>query len=163
MGGVLFLAGQAFVASAFLQGASNARATIPAGPAWFYVYRIDILGAGRLEGTFEDVAGRTVDMYVFAARDFPVYEFVGLGNSLYRTQGTAGSFAVGLPGSGTYYLVFDHGTGNEEAPQEVRVSYRLRGIEPEFLQAGLAFVVPGILAVAFGLKVRSRVRPGPAA
>lgn len=157
MGGVLFLTGQGVLASAFLQGAQGATASIPAGPAWYYVYRIDVLGPGRLAGTFEDVGGRVVDVQVFAERQYRSYEFIGLGYSLFSTRGSAGSFTVDLPGTGTYYLVFDHGAGFEGASQDVRVSYRLLGVEPDFLLAGAAFAAAGIGAVALGLR-RPRLR-----
>jgi hypothetical protein len=72
--------------------------------------------------------------------------------------GASGSFSANLPGSGTYYLVLAHGTGFEYSGQAVRVSYRVTGIQPEFLGIGLPFVAAGIVGVAFGLRARARRR-----
>lgn len=158
VGGVLFLSGQAVLASAFFHGIEGATASIPAGPAWYYVYPIDVVGPGRLTVSFEDVAGSVVDVHVFGAREYLAYEFVGLGNGLFSGRASAGSFAVDLPGTGTYYLVFDHGEGFEGVIQDVRVSLRLLGVEPGFLRGGAVFAGVGIVAVGLGLRLR---RPSP--
>ena len=151
IGGVLFLSGQAFLAGSFLQGTQGTVATIPAGPAWFYVYEIKVLGSSRMSGQFADLAGDVVNLYVFGERQYEVYAFIGLGRSLFSANGSSGSFVIDLPTSGTYYLVFAHGAGSEDSAQDVRVSYRVAGIEPEFMGVGVPLIAIGIAGVSVGL------------
>ena len=160
IGGVLFLSGQGFLAGSFLQGTQGTVATIPAGPAWFYVYEIKVLGSGRMSGQFADLAGDVVNLYVFGERQYEVYAFIGLGRSLFSANGSSGSFAIDLPASGTYYLVFAHGAGSEDSAQDVRVSYRVAGIEPEFMGVGVPLIAIGIAAVSLGLWRRDRQARG---
>jgi len=142
IGGVLFLSGQGFLAASFLQGTQGTVATIPAGPAWFYVYEIKVLGSSRMSGQFADLAGDVVNLYVFGERQYEVYAFIGLGRSLFSANGSSGSFAIDLPSSGTYYLVFAHGAGSE----------------PEFIGLGSALIAPGVALVGLGLRIRERGR-----
>src|SRR5439155_11165855 len=76
----------------------------------------------------------------------------------FSVNGSFGSFSTDLPSSGTYYLVFAHGVGSEESAQDVRVSYRVAGIEPEFIGVGLGLIAPGIILVGVGLWIRERRR-----
>ena len=156
IGGVLFLSGQGFLAASFLQGTQGTVATIPAGPAWFYVYEIKVLGSSRMSGQFADLAGDVVNLYVFGERQYEVYAFIGLGRSLFSANGSSGSFAIDLPGSGTYYLVFAHGAESENSAQDVRVSYRVAGIEPEFIGVGIPLIGAGTASVGVGLWRRDR-------
>ena len=156
IGGVLFLSGQGLLSASFLQGTQGAVATIPPGPSWFFVYQIKVLGSSRVSGQFADLAGDVVNLYVFGERQYEVYAFIGLGRSLFSANGSAGSFAIDLPASGTYYLVFAHGAGSEDSAQDVRVSYRVAGIEPEFMGVGAPLIAIGIAAVGIGLWRRDR-------
>ena len=156
VGGVLFLSGQALLAASFLQGAQGTVATIPAGPTWFFPYHIKVLGSSRVSGQFADPAGGVVNLYVFGETQYEWYAFIGLGQSLFSTNGSSGTFAIDLPSSGTYYLVFAHGAGSEDSRQEVRVSYRVAGIEPEFIGVGVPLIAIGIAGVGVGLWWRDR-------
>ena len=160
VGGVLFLSGQALLAASFLQGSQGTVATIPAGPNWFYPYHIKVLGSSRVSGQFADLAGGVVNLYVFGESQYEWYAFIGLGQSLFSANGSSGTFAFHLPSSGTYYLVFAHGAGSEESRQEVRVSYRVAGIEPEFLGVGVPLIAIGIAGVGVGLWWRDRQARG---
>ena len=109
-----------------------------------------------MSGQFADLTGGVVNVYVFGETQYEWYAFIGLGQTLFSANGSSGTFAIDLPSSGTYYLVFAHGTGSEESRQEVRVSYRVAGIEPEFITVGSALIAPGIALVAVGLWIRER-------
>jgi hypothetical protein len=156
LGGILFLSGQALFAASFFQGADGAVAMIPAGPTWAYVYEIKVLGASRVFGQFADPAGGLVDLFVFEQAQYERFHFDGTGTSLSSARGASGSFSVSLPVSGTYYLVLAHGAGFEYSGQAVHVSYRVAGIQPEFLGIGLPFVAVGIVGVGLGLRARTR-------
>src|SRR3990170_5996388 len=104
-GGILFLAGQGLLASSMLPGVQSVTATIPAGPEWFYVYPIQVLGHGRVEGRFADQAGLPVDFFVFAKSQYDEYAFVGLSEAIFAGQGAGVEFSVDLPTSGEYYIV----------------------------------------------------------
>ncbi len=158
VGGVLFLSGQALLAASFLQGTQGTVATIPAGPTWFYPYHIKVLGSSRVSGEFADPAGGVVNLYVFGEKQYELYAFIGLGQSLFSANGSSGTFAIDLPSSGTYHIVFAHGAGSEDSEQDVRVSYRVAGIEPGFIGVGVALIAPGIAFVGVGLWIRERGR-----
>jgi len=156
VGGVLFLSGQALLAASFLQGTQGTVATIPPGPAWFYVYPIKVIGSSRMSGQFAALAGDVVNVYVFGEKQYELYAFIGWGYGLFSVNGSSGSFATDLPTSGTYYLVLAHGHGSENSAQDVRVSYRVAGIEPEFITVASALIAPGISLIAIGLWMRER-------
>ena len=114
-----------------------------------------------MSGQFADLAGDVVNLYVFGERQYEVYAFIGLGRSLFSANGSSGSFAIDLPGSGTYYLVFAHGAGSEDSAQDVRVTYRVAGIEPEFIGVGLPLIAVGIAGVGVALWRRDRQAKDP--
>src|SRR5207245_10595497 len=103
-----------------------------------------------------DLAGDVVNLYVFGERQYQVYAFIGLGRSLFSTNGSSGSVAIDLPSSGTYYLVSAHGAESENSAQDVRVSYRVAGIEPEFIGVGIPLIGAGTAGVGVGLWRRDR-------
>src|SRR3989442_15144416 len=156
VGGVLFLSGQALLAASFLQGTQGTVATIPPGPSWFYVYQIRVIGSSRMSGQFAAPAGDVVNLSVFGEKQYELYAFIGWGSGLFSVNGSSGSFVTDLPSPGTYYLVLAHGHGSENSPQDVRVSYRVAGIEPEFITVGSGLIAPGIAVVALGLWMRER-------
>jgi hypothetical protein len=156
VGGVLFLSGQGLLAASFLQGTQGTLARIPPGPTWFFVYQIKVLGSSRMSGQFAALAGDVVNLYVFGEKQYELYAFIGWGSGLFSVNGSSGSFATDLPSSGTYYLVLAHGHGSENSLQDVRVSYRVAGIEPEFITVGSGLIAPGIALVALGLWMRER-------
>jgi hypothetical protein len=116
------------------------------------VYEIKVLGAGRVFGQFADPAGGLVNLFVFGAAEYDRFVREGTSPSLSSAGGTSGSFSADLPGSGTYCLVLAHGDGFQVSGQSVRVSYRVAGIQPEFLGIGLPFVAAGIVGVGLGLR-----------
>ena len=159
LGAALFLAGQAVLATSFFPPTRGGAVTVLAGPNWYYVFEIHVLGAGRVSVAYEELSGRVVDVHVFPASQYRVFAFIGLGYALYSEQGTSGSFTVDLPQGGTYHLVVDHGSGFEETRQDVRLTYRVAGIEPAFLLVGLGMVAAGIGFVVLDMKWAPRLRP----
>lgn len=159
LGAALFLAGQAVLATGSFPPTRGGAVTIQAGANWFYVVEIHLLGSGRVTVAYEELSGRVVDVHVFPASQYRVYAFIGLGYALYSEQGTSGDFAVDLPQAGAYYLVVDHGSGFEETQQDVRLTYRVAGIDPDFLFVGLGMVAAGIGFVVLDLKWAPRLRP----
>jgi len=156
VGGVLFLSGQALLAASFLQGTQGTVATIPPGPAWFYMYQIKVIASSRMSGQFAALAGDVVNLYVFGEKQYELYAFIGWGHGLFSVNGSSGSFAIDLPSAGTYFLVLAHGPGSENSAQDVRVSYRVAGIEPEFITVASGLIAPGIALVGLGLWMRER-------
>ena len=109
-----------------------------------------------MAGQFAALAGDVVNLYVFGEKQYELYAFIGWGNGLFSVNGSSGSFATDLPSSGTYYLVLAHGHGSENSAQDVRLSYRVAGIEPDLVGVGTALIAPGIALVGLGLWIRER-------
>jgi hypothetical protein len=149
----LFLGGQALLASSFLHRVDPTTATIPAG-AWFHVFEVQVLGGARIEGQFQDLEGRGVQVLVLAQEAYETYALTGVAEGLYSIEGISGRFLATLPASGTYYLVFAHAMGSEFADQEILVSFRILGVQADFLAAGLLLIVPGIGSTGIGLRAR---------
>jgi hypothetical protein len=109
------------------------------------VYEIKVLGAGRVFGQFADPAGGLVNLFVFVAAEYDRFVREGTSPSLSSAGDTSGSFSV-----------LAHGDGFQVSEQSVRVSYRVAGIQPEFLGIGVPFVAAGIVGVGLGLRARAR-------
>lgn len=161
LGGLLVLIGLGLTAAAVLPGTTAETVTIPPGAGWYYYYEFDLLGTGGVRGSYSVVSTTSVNVFVFTQSQFSAYTSSGSTSSLWASPGaSSGSFDVSLPGSGKYYLVFEHAAGTEAVEQEVEVTVTVSGVTPTLLAGGIGLTIIGvILAVVGTLRKRKATAP----
>src|SRR5437867_2292715 len=144
VGAILLLAGVAALASSFQPLTDSATITIPSGAQWYYAYDFSLLANGHVSGSFQERTGGTVDVYVFTDAQYQAYDGGGSPQPLFSTAGSSGQLDVALPGSDTFHLVFDHGSGYDAVQQDVEVVITVSGIGPP------SYFIAGIVALGIG-------------
>lgn len=115
-----------------------------------------MLGSARVDLQFSELGGGVVDVHVFPASQYRMYAFIGLGYALFAAAESSGTFEIRIPTSGARYLVLDHGQGFEESIQDVRVAFRLVGMNPDLLLYGIAFTAVGAVLVLLDRRQKGR-------
>jgi len=156
LGGVLRLAGQALVVSSFLPITRGGTVTIPAGPNWYYAFELDVLLSGRVDLQFSELGGGVVDVRVFPASEYRVFAFIGRGYALFTASDSSAPSRFSFRRGGSWYLVLDHGQGFEESIQDVRIAFRLAGVNPDLLLYGGAFTAIGAVLVLLDRRQKGR-------
>ncbi len=156
IGGIALVIGVASLALGYLPSTATDRMTIPSGPNWYVVIDVPIVGGGYLSGNFQELAGGSVNVYVFTGAQYRDYDAGAYSGALFTTRGSSGQLSVGLPGSDTFHLVFDHATGYEAFQQDVRVTTTVTGMRPVALGRGLVATAIGLTLMGIGLYKRNR-------
>jgi hypothetical protein len=157
VGGVLTLTALPLLVSS-LDTSAAATTTIPAGP-WRMSYYFNLLGSGSLRGNFQETTGGSLNLFVLTEAQYNSYQSGTDGGSLLSVLSSrGGSFGVVLPGSGTYYLVADHGTDSFAIAQEIQFVVQVRGINPTTFLVGVGLVAAGVVFVFWGAR-RRRTNP----
>ncbi|HEX9341810.1 MAG TPA: hypothetical protein VF992_11675 [Thermoplasmata archaeon] len=162
LGAIFLLGGIGGLAYSAVPTTDSSTVTIPSGADWYYVYDFPLVTGGHLTGSFEEVAGGTVDVFVFTDTQYKAYDGGGAAQPLSATSGSSGQLDVALPGWDTFHLIFDHGAGYDATQQDVRVEITVSGIGPPiFVFGGIVALVLGVvfLAVAAAMKRRERRAP----
>jgi hypothetical protein len=153
VGGVLTLTAFPLLVSS-LDTSAAATTTIPAGP-WRMSYYFNLLGSGSLRGNFQETTGGSLNLFVLTEAQYNSYQSGTDGGSLLSVLSSrGGSFGVVLPGSGTYYLVADHGTDSFAIAQEIQFVVQVRGINPTTFLVGVGLVAAGVVFVVWGTLTR---------
>ncbi len=153
VGGVLSLAAMPLIVSSLATSAA-ANTTIPAGARWFMSYYFNVLGSGTLRGNFEETTGGSLNLFILTEAQYNSYQSGEDGGSLYSLLSSrGGSFGVALPGSGTYYLVADHGMNSLAIAQEIHFVVQVRGINPTIFLVGIGLFGAGVAFVVLGARM----------
>ena len=147
LGGVLLLAGQALVVSSFVPMTRGGTVTIPAGPNWFYAFEFNALGPARIDRSSPRWAAASSTSASSRRRSTASTRSSDSGTPCSRRQSRPARSTSVVPTSGIWYLVLDHGQGLEESIQDVRVAFRLAGVNPDLLLYGGAFTTIGAVLV----------------
>jgi len=153
LAGILFIIG-VYVIYPPLPVSDNLAANIPTGN---YYYRItfSMVKANQISGTYSVTGGTTVNVYILTASQFDAYKASQSTSNLFQATGSSGSFGATVSTPGTYYLVFDHASNNNAA-QDLQITYLLGGWNPIFLGTGIALIVAGIALGILGNKQRQK-------
>jgi hypothetical protein len=153
VGGVLTLTALPLLVSS-LDTSAAATTTIPAGP-WRMSYYFNLLGSGTLRGNFQETTGGSLNLFVLTEEQYNLYQSGTDGGSLLSVLSSrGGAFGVALPGSGTYYLVADHGTDSFAIAQQIQFVVQVRGLNPTFFVVGVGLFAVGGVFVVWGTMTR---------
>lgn len=162
VGAILVFIGMGFTYAAITPWSGSETIQIPAGEGWYYYVEIQVLGGGSLEAEWEELAGREIGVWVLNRDGYTIYsQFGNVGTTgvLLHNQSAAGSLNLGLPGTGSFFLIFDHG-GNWSAPHGLWYAVRVAGVDPEALGEGMAMVAIGVVLM---LLPQRKLHPEPRA
>lgn len=157
LGGLLFIAG-IYVIYPAIPYTSNHTVSIPSGN-YFYQLGVSVTKGGHVSGTFSELSGNTVVLYVFNQAQYDAYRNGPVSGSMFQTSGNSGSFSVNIQSPGTYYIVLEHGASSANQVQSVQVSYVVDGMNTLYLVSGIGLLAAGILLSVLGYSRKRKVVP----
>lgn len=156
VGVVLALIGLAMTVYAIMPAEKTSTETIPAGAQYYVQWSVGGLMNGNVSLNFSVDTG-TVNVYVFDKANYNNYHdgnaFVPIA---YAPELPAGVFSLELPGSGQYYLVFDHGVNSQNIDQAVTVKVKVTGTSIMGLAIGVVLLVVGAILAIVGFIMRRK-------
>lgn len=156
VGVVLALIGLGMIVVAIMPGEKTSTETIPTGAQYYVSWNVGGLMNGNVSLNFSVDTG-TVNVYVFDKTNYDNYHnglaFVPIA---YAPDLPAGVFSLELPGSGQYYLVFDHGTNSQNIDQAVTVKVKVTGTSIMLLTIGVVLLVVGAILAVVGFIMRRK-------
>lgn len=146
VGAVVISVGITSTASAVLPGTLRNAGTIPAGADWYIYFELDLFLDGSVHVEYAETTGRTIDTFVYDRFQYNAYATGGFASSIRSVPNSArGSFDVSLPGSGKYFVVFDHGSGFEGVEQRIQATITISGIRPIPFAGGAVLLAIGAI------------------
>jgi hypothetical protein len=158
LGGILFIAG-IYVIYPGTPYTSNHTVSIPSGGNYFFQLGMSIQKGGHVGGTFSELSGNTIVLYLFNQAQYDSYRNGPVSGSMFQTSGISGSFSANVPSPGTYYIVLEHGASSVNQVQNVQVSYVIDGMNPVYLVSGLGLLAAGIILAVLGYARKRKVVP----
>lgn len=155
VGVVLALIGLAMIVYAILPASQTSSATILNGQGYYVRVEIGGLMNGHISGSYSVDAG-TVDFYILDKTNMNNYHNGGSYVPIQSSAGSSGDFALDLPDSGQYYLVFDHGLASQGIDQVVTVTLKTTGTSIMGLIVGVALLVVGAILALVGVMMRKK-------
>jgi hypothetical protein len=120
-------------------------------------YYFDLLGSGALHGNFQETTGGSLNLFVLTEAQYDSYRSGTDGGSLWSLWSSrGGSIDVGLPGSGRYYLVADHGMDSFAIAQDIHFDVQVRGINPTIFVVGFGLFAAGVAFAYWGARRRRK-------
>ncbi len=135
-------------------------ANIPSGANYYYQLAMDVRKGGHISGTFSELSGNTILLYVFNSAQYDAYRSGGsVLDSMFQTSGSTGSFSVAVLTPGTYYIILQHAASTANQAQNVQVSYTIDGMNLIYLGSGLGVLAAGLILAIFGYRRKRKVTP----
>lgn len=131
---------------------------IPAGADVYFVIEYQIDAGVHMMVTFAVNSPGTVDVFLFDAVQHDAY-YNGLsGGNVASASGATGGFDVYVPGTGLYYLAFDHGAGYENVDQGGQATIKSGDIAiiPSVAIGGAVLLIAGIALAVVGWRMKGK-------
>src|SRR5207244_13393849 len=90
-----------------------------------YLINFNVLKASNISGTFSEISGNSITLYIFNQQQQTAYQSCQTTDSMFSTSGSTGSFSASVLSPGNYYLVLEHGASFTDQVQNVQVSWVL--------------------------------------
>jgi hypothetical protein len=154
VGGILVIISLYFLFAGFM-GRSGDSFTIPEGEEWYYAMELNMDSGGYISVQYTESQGNPVDAYIFDSSAYSVYSFQGSASAITKRIGqSSGTISTTVPSAGSYYVVFDHGSGYENSAQSVSVILREAGLSYIPIIIGVCLLVAGIVVIIIGLRIQ---------
>lgn len=115
-------------------------------------YEFSVLAGGTVQGTFAEVNGTPVTVFVFNDADYNSYLKGANLTGLYTATGVNGAIDVSVPGWNTYHVVFEHTPAYNGTEQDVSLDLISTGLDPSFFLGGVAAMAIGLVLVVLGVR-----------
>jgi hypothetical protein len=158
IGGLLIIVG-VYLAIPPVPFTSSHTANLPSGGNYYYELGLQVGKGGHISGTFSELSGNTIVLYLFNSAQYGAYRSGSVYDSMFQTSGTTGSFSANVLTPGAYYIVLQHGANTANQAQNVQVSYTIDGMNLIYLGSGLGVLIVGLVLAAFGYRRKSKVTP----
>lgn len=135
--GLLLLYVSNFPGPVIVEGVETLK--IPDGAGWHSFFELEMLKGGHVALEYTEGADGVVNVFILSEENYGLYQDTGrVLSRLKGTSGSTGTFGLEIPNDGTYYLVFEHGTGFEAISQDIQVTYSFAGLRPNGPDGDLA-------------------------
>lgn len=126
--------------------------TIPAGEGYYWTWEVSFWLNGHLSGDFEVIGTGSVQVFVLTSDQYDEYAWdLVPSDSLDEVEGASGTFSADLPDTSSFYLAVNHDAGYDSVEQEVRMTFKVTGLDLTYLIIGVVILVVGaVLAVLSG-------------
>lgn len=118
---------------------------------------------GQVAGDFSETSGQLISFYVFDSQQHTAYQTQqGIPEALFSVAEVSSgnySVSVGLPGA--YYLVFAHGVGLGQIPQEINFTITIGGTNTLTLGTGVGAIAAGTASLVAGYNARRKAHLQP--
>jgi hypothetical protein len=132
--------------------------TVPSGQ--YYYFQLHVSNGGRVSGSFVEVQGLPLAVYVFNQQQYDEYKAFRTSTSLFSaTNLSQGTYEASISAPGNYYVVLDHALGYYSTPEQVSLTVSVDGTNlPYQVLESLAPIGAGLLVAAFFLRRRKNSR-----
>lgn len=126
-------------------------------PDQYYFVELNIFWDGRLFGNYRETAGRSLRLHIY-----DIQQFVGFTTEptspvgLFSTSGSLGTFSANLPMPGKYYVILEHGPGNEQTTQTFSLTIGLDGTNAVVLALGGGLIATGVIIAVVGYRAKKK-------
>ena len=154
---ILIIVGIVLIAWGLQPTRESDTVTIPAGDGYYWTWKISFWMNGHVSGDFEVVDGGPVQVFILTSDQFIEYSWdLAPSDSLFEVQGSSGTFSADLPDTSSYYLAVNHGIGYESIDQEVRITFKVTGLDLTFLIAGAIVLIIGVVSAVFSRRMKAK-------
>lgn len=120
-----------------------------------YLYiPLDVFWGGYVSTSYAESSGRSLVLYVFTNDQFVSFTTQFSAPFLASTIGSSGSFSANFPAPGKYYLVIDHGPGNEQTTQAFSLTVSFGGTNTLVLALGSGMIIVGGIIAFLGYRAK---------
>ena len=157
IGGILIAIGLIGVLWGVQPSKGTETLTIPSGEGYYSYLKISGWLNGHLSGDFTVTSSGTMDFYVLDSSQYGEFSYdLQPSSNMKSIVGASGEFSVDLPSTGSYYMTFNHGSGYENTAQEVKVTFKVSGLDLMFLLGGIVLLAIGAVLSVLGLRMRTK-------
>jgi hypothetical protein len=126
------------------------------GPDEFYYVEMDIFFGGRVSGNYTDSGGRSLILHVYDTQQFLTFTTQSTPQGLFSTSGSSRFFSADLSMPGKYYVVIEHGLGDEQTTQTFTMNVRIDGTNSLMLGLGVGMTAVGGIVAIVGYRAKKR-------
>jgi hypothetical protein len=156
---ILIIVGFIGIAWSIQPSKSSGTVTIPAGAEHYSFTKISLWMYGHVSGNYTVVGTGTVEVFVLNSAQYAEYAWdLEPSDSLNMSLGATGSFSADLADTSTYYIAVNHGAGYDSMDQQVKLTYKVSGLDLMYLIGGVVVLVIGVVLAVVSMRMKAKAK-----